>query len=204
MKELEDDGANNINLVTPTHFYNQIIKALSQYKPSVPVVYNCCGYESENSIEALSKYIDVFLVDFKYINSDTAKKYSHAADYPDIAIKAIKKMIALKGKAQYDKMGIMTNGVIIRHLVLPSHIKESIQILEYIKENFTDAIPSVMLQYVPMGKAKNYPEINRTLNKLEIKTITAAVNRLDFAEGFIQDVSAADPKYIPDFDLTGV
>ena len=204
MRRLEEDGANNINLVTPSHFYRQIKSALDIYRPNIPIAYNCCGYESEQSIRELEGYVDIYMTDLKYIDSYTAQRYSHCANYFEVCANAISQMSAQLGAAVYDERGILRRGLIIRHLVLPSHVRESVAILEYIRGHYPDAIVSVMFQYVPCGNANRFEEINRSLNTLEIKAVTAAVKRLDFAQGFIQDLSAASTDYIPEFDYTGL
>ncbi|MEE0930202.1 MAG: radical SAM protein [Acutalibacteraceae bacterium] len=203
-KSLEEQGVNNINLVTPTHFVQAITKSLDIYKPKIPVVYNCGGYESVDTLKSLEGYIDIYLPDFKYADSDLAKKYSNATDYPEIAIKAIKEMYRQQPKNIFDKNGIMKNGIIIRHLVLPGNTKNSVAVIKLIKENFGCNIPvSLMAQYTPYGVTEKYPEINRKVTKREYKKVVEFLENTEL-DGFVQELSSATDQYIPDFNLQGI
>ena len=203
-KRLEDMGVHNINLVNPTHFAKAIIKSLDIYKPQIPIVYNCGGYENVETLRLLNGYINIYLPDFKYATNEIAKKYSNAPNYPHTALKAIGEMISQQPDNIYDNDGIMQKGVIIRHLVLPSNTKNSIAVLDTIYENFGNEITiSLMSQYTPCGIADKYPEINRRITKREYQKVLTHLEALGF-DGFAQELSSATVSYIPDFNLQGL
>lgn len=202
-RELESQGATNINLVSPSHYVDAIIKALDIYRPSIPIVYNSSGYDSIDNLEKLRNYIDIFLVDFKYFSSDNAKKYSNAEDYPEVAKNAILKMRELQPKEIIEN-DIMKKGVIIRHLVLPNSTDDSIEILKWIKENVSNPFISLMGQYTPMYNSNNYDEINRKIKPLEYKRVESYMLSLGLTEGYTQELISADGCYVPNFDGEGV
>jgi putative pyruvate formate lyase activating enzyme len=202
-KSLESKGAANINLVSPSHYTEAICKALDIYRPSIPIVYNSSGYDSVEQLEKLKDYIDIFLVDFKYFDSELAGKYSKAKDYPEVAMKAIKTMRSFIPNEIIED-GVMKKGVIIRHLVLPSHTRDSINILTWIKENINNPFISLMGQYTPMYFASNYPEINRTLKPIEYKIVVEKMIGLGLNDGYTQELSSATDVYTPVFDCEGV
>jgi putative pyruvate formate lyase activating enzyme len=206
MKKLEDKGVHNINLVNPTHYSTKIIEALNIYKPKIPIVYNTSGYEKADIIKNLTDYVDIYLTDFKYADNIAAFKYSHVKDYFERASESLKVMIESKGKPLIDNNNIMQKGVIIRHLVLPSNIKNSLNVLDFLKHNFNDEyyLISVMFQYTPNKRLADFPEINRKLTPLECKIILNHLDKLNFKEGFIQDISSAKKEYTPDFNLQGI
>lgn len=198
-KKLERKGALNINLVTPSHFTNQIIEALKIYKPQIPIVWNSNGYESKNTIEKLKEYIDVYLVDLKYMDNELSSKYSKAPNYVENSKLAIKQM---KLNQPVDKIenGLMKKGLIIRHLILPTHTNDSIKCLNFIHDEIgEDAIVSIMSQYEPRYNAKNHAEINRKITPLEYKRVVNHALRLNMINCFTQDLSSADSKYTPKF-----
>lgn len=203
-KKMEEQGVHNINLVSGTHFVNAIIESLDIYKPSVPVVYNCGGYESQTAIKALQGYVDIYLPDFKYATQEIAKKYSNAPDYPNVALKALEEMLQQQPKNIYDENGIMQKGVIVRHLVLPANTKNSIAVLDLLEKYFgNDITISLMAQYTPCGIAEQYPEINRKITKREYNKVLSYLQELGF-DGFAQQLTSATKDYIPDFDLQGL
>lgn len=203
-KDLEEQGVNNINLVTPTHFVPAIIKSLDIYKPQIPVVYNCGGYESVDTLKSLEGYIDIYLPDFKYADSGLAKKYSNATDYPKIVLNAIREMYRQQPENVFDEKGIMKKGIIIRHLVLPGNTKNSIAVIKLIEENFGCNIPvSLMAQYIPYGIAEEYPEINRKITKREYKKVVEFLENTGL-DGFTQELISATDQYIPEFNLQGI
>lgn len=203
-KKLEEQGVHNINLVSGTHFVNAIIESLDIYKPSIPVVYNCGGYESQTAIKALQGYVDIYLPDFKYATQEIAQKYSNAPDYTNTALKALEEMLQQQPKNIYDEKGIMQNGVIVRHLVLPSNTKNSMAVLNLLNEYFgNDITISLMAQYTPCGIAEKYPEINRKITKREYNKVLSHLQELGF-DGFAQQLTSATKDYIPDFDLQGL
>ncbi|MBR3144960.1 MAG: radical SAM protein [Clostridia bacterium] len=201
--ELEQKGAHNINLVTPTHYTDAITRALDIYKPSIPIVYNSSGYDSEEQINKLEKYIDIFLFDFKYLDSERAKRYSFAPDYPFVVKRAIDLAYKQTGEAVIEN-GLMKRGVIIRHLLLPRATGEAIKIFDYVKENYKGAYFSLMSQYVPMNKALNDDVINRKITKREYEKVTEYIINSGFNNCFIQETNSADKSYIPPFDFEGI
>lgn len=203
VKNLENQGAHTINLVNPTHFVPFIKEALSEYKPSVPVVYNTGGYDDVESIRSLDGLIDVYLPDLKYFDSDVSKKYSNAENYFEKASKAVLEMQSQVEKSVI-KDGIMQKGMIIRHLVLPKNTDQSIKILRWIKDNLPiDTYISLMSQYVPYVKTE-YKELNRRIVTAEYQKVIDEFERLGFENGFMQERSSAQTDFIPKFDLSGV
>ena len=167
IKDLENQGALNINFVTPTHFTDEIITALKIYKPSIPIVWNTSGYETIETLEKLIGLVDVFLTDLKYFSPELSKKYSSCPNYFEFASNAILKMREIVGDDEIQN-GLMKKGVIIRHMVLPSCSTDSIKILDWINSNLGNkTIISIMNQYTPYHKAKNFPEINKKLKPIE-------------------------------------
>lgn len=202
-KKLEDRGAHNINLVTPTHYVNTVIDALSVYKPSIPIVYNSSGYEKVETLKSLQNFIDIYLLDFKYIDPLKAKKYSYAEDYPEYAKNALLEAYRQKGEAII-KDNIMQSGVIVRHLLLPQATNDAIKIFEFVKNNTNGVYFSLMSQYVPCGKALDDKIISRKITKREYDKVVSVITDSGFDNCFIQDLSSADMSYTPKFDLTGV
>lgn len=203
VKRLENQGAHTINLVNPTHFVPFIKEVLSEYKPSVPVVYNTGGYDDVESIRSLDGLIDVYLPDLKYFDSDVSKKYSNAENYFEKASKAVVEMQRQVGKSVI-KDGIMQKGLIIRHLVLPKNTDQSIKILRWIKDNLPiDTYISLMSQYVPYVKTE-YKELNRRIVTAEYQKVIDEFECLGFENGFMQERSSAQTDFIPKFDLSGV
>lgn len=204
IKNLEKQGAENINLVNPTHFTDFIYDALSIYKPDIPIVYNTGGYDRVESLKKLDGLIDVYLPDFKYKSDVVSEKYSGARNYSEIAEKAI---LEMKRQQPVDiiENGILKKGVIIRHLVLPSNISDTTAVLKTLSELVPkDTYISLMRQYVPMGNAKAYPEINRKLFTMEYDRVIEAFFKYGFSNGFMQDKASSRLHFVPDFDLTGV
>ena len=198
-KSLEKKGALNINLVTPSHFTNQIVEALKIYKPNIPIVWNSNGYETEQAIEKMKGLVDIFLVDMKYMDNEIAAKYSNANNYVEHCTKAIKKM---KEIAPIDEIidGKMKRGIIIRHLILPTHTDDSIKCLNWICDNIgKDTIVSLMSQYEPRYDAEKFPEINCKITPLEYKRVVAHALKKDMNNCYTQDLSSADSKYTPKF-----
>ena len=203
VKNLENQGAHTINLVNPTHFVPFIKEVFSEYKPSVPVVYNTGGYDDVESIRSLQGLIDVYLPDLKYFDSDVSKKYSNAENYFEKASKAVLEMQRQVGKSVI-KDGIMQKGMIIRHLVLPKNTDQSIKILRWIKDNLPiDTYISLMSQYVPYVKTE-YKELNRRIVTAEYQKVIDEFERLGFENGFMQERSSAQTDFIPKFDLSGI
>lgn len=200
-KELEQKGVHNINLVTADHFVAEVAKSFEIYKPSIPIVYNCSGYTSLEALKILNGIVDIYLPDFKYSDNILAKEYSSASIYVETAVTAIKEMISQVGTPQFDDSDMMTKGVIVRHLILPSHTKNSIGVLDIIKEHFDEKVlVSLMCQYVPFGQAEKFPKINRKITKREYEKVKNVLFEYEL-DGFTQDLSSADTSYIPSWDF---
>ena len=203
--ELRDKGANNINLVTPTHYLVPVIKSIELAKKrgfDLPFLYNCSGYETVESVKALDGLIDIYLPDFKYMETDIALKYSNAPDYPEVAKKAISEMIRQHPFQRLDSRGIMTDGVIVRHLLLPGHVLNSKKVIRYLYETYGDKITiSIMNQYTPMPGVENIcPELGRRTKKSEYDRLIDFAIRIGVKNAFMQDGSVAKESFIPDFD----
>lgn len=202
-ESLVSQGANNINLVNPTHYANRLAEVLAKWNSPVPIVYNSSGYESVEALKKLDGLVDIYLPDFKYSRNDKALKYSRAEDYPEVVKSAIAEMKRQCPSYEFDNL-IMKKGVIIRHLVLPSNTNSSLEILDYLAENYSDTYISIMAQYTPCGSLNNYPEINRKLTEREYDKVVSYALDLGLNNLFIQELSSANDSYIPDFDFTGI
>ncbi len=200
-KMLEQKGAHNINLVTPDHYVLAIKEALSIYKPDIPIVYNSSGYVTVEQLKVLEGLIDIFLLDFKYIDPKKAEKYSAAADYPDVVQKAIRYALNLQPECVFDENGIMQKGVIIRHLLLPLATNDAIKIFDIVRQEYKGAYFSFMGQYVPFGMLENCPEINRKVTKREYEKVLNYILESGFENCYFQDLSSADKSYIPKFEF---
>ena len=196
-KQLEQAGACNIDLVTPTHYTNLIYKALKIYKPKIPVIYNCGGYETQDTINKMSEVIDIFLFDLKYYNNDIAIKYSLAPNYFNYASKSIE--LAIKLKPTIVNNGYMSSGVVVRHLCLPGQVQDSKKVLDYLSTLSKDVRISLMSQYTPAGEANKFEEINRTLKPIEYKTVVNHALKLGLTNILTQDLNSATAEMIPDF-----
>lgn len=202
--ELIAQGAHNINLVNPTHFSHAIAKALAQPLP-VPVVWNSGGYDEVNTLRALEGRVQIYMPDLKYLDSAAAERYSGAPDYPEKAVAAIREMVRQTGPYELDGEGLLKKGVLIRHLILPGRVKEAKAVMDFVSEQFPPhtVLFSLMSQYVPCGRASEYPEINRRARNSEIRAAEAYFSALNL-DGFTQELLSATEGFIPDFDLTGV
>lgn len=202
---LIESGAHNINLVNPTHYADRLANVLSEYKSSVPIVYNSSGYESVDTLKKLEGLVDIYLPDLKYINSEKAKKYSNAPDYFPVAAKAIIEMRRQIPRDIFAQDGMMKKGLIIRHLILPMNTNQTLKILSWIKENLgTDTTVSIMSQYTPCGKIESFKELGRKITRREYEKVVEETINLGFHNAYIQQLEAASEDFIPDFDLTGV
>ncbi len=203
-RELEAQGAHNIDLVSPTHFAHILPEAIEKSGVSIPFVWNSGGYDTVETVRAMAPYIQVWLPDLKYLSPDRAARYSAAADYPAAATAAILEMYAQAGPCVLED-GLLKRGVLIRHLLLPGGLNEAKAVMDWIGEHFPAGAVmfSLMGQYLPLGRAGEFPEIDRTLRPSELKSAAAYMDALGL-QGFTQDAAAADETYIPAFDLTGV
>ena len=200
-KRLEQQGVHNINLVTADHYVNAVAESLDIYKPSVPVVYNCSGYTSPKTLSILDGLVDIYLPDFKYSDDALAIKYSSAPNYVNTATAAIKEMIFQVGTPVIDEDGMMKKVVIVRHLILPSHTKNSLGVLDIIKRSYDkQVLVSLMCQYVPVNKAHDFPKINRTITRREYDKVKSELYALGL-DGFTQDLTSASTDFIPDWDF---
>ena len=207
MLEQQERGANNINLVTPTMYVEQIIKAIDIAKEgglNIPIVYNTNGYEEVETIKKLNGYIDIYLPDFKYFTNELAIKYSKAPNYFEKVTSALLEM-----QSQFDEYvfdgEIMKKGMIVRHLVLPNHIQNSKNVLKWIKENLREDIyVSVMAQYFPTYKAVGDELIGRKLSFSEYRKIEQYFYGLDIKNGYIQDLGKHEEEFVPDFNMDNV
>lgn len=201
--ELIEQGAHNIDLVDPTHYAHAVAQALAEPLP-VPVVWNSGGYDKVETLRALEGKIQIYLPDYKYRTADYAARYSGAPDYPEVAEAAILEMYRQTGPCVYEN-GLLKRGVVIRHLLLPGKLAEAKRVMDWVAEQFApgQVLFSLMSQYIPWGRASQFPEIDRRLRPSEIRAAEAYMADLGL-EGFTQGAEAARSEYIPAFDLTGV
>lgn len=206
--ELQDQGANNINLVTPTHYVPQIIEALKISKSNglnIPILYNTNSYDSIETIKALDGYIDVYLPDFKYFNDKYAIKYSKVNNYASTSIEVIDEMLNQVGRPEFNSNGCITKGVIVRHLMLPGLLFDSKKVIDLLYNRYKNNIYiSLMNQYVPMFKACDYPEINKSLNPKHYDSLINYALDIGVQNGFIQDEGTNTSAFTPTFNLKGV
>lgn len=206
--QLQGQGANNINLVTAGHFLPQVALALENARAhglKIPVVYNSSGYEKADTLKILEGLVDIYLPDFKYMDSELAGKYSHAPDYPQIAKAALKEMVQQVGTPGFDERGMMKKGVIVRHLLLPGHVKNSREVLKYLYETYGDRIYiSIMNQYTPMPAMKDDPKLSRKVTDREYERLLDYALSLGLNNGFIQEGETAKESFIPEFNEEGV
>ena len=202
--ELQDKGANNINLVTGFMFVPQIIEAIKIAKKdglNIPIVYNTSGYESVETLKMLEGYIDIYLPDLKYTYDELSKDLSDVNDYFEVVKLSLKEMKRQVGNEMiFDKKGMLKHGMIVRHLVLPNHLQNSKKALKWIKENLgKDTYVSVMAQYFPCYKAKNDKDIGRKITEEEYNKIFQYFNSLGLHNGYMQDIEEYEEKYVPKF-----
>jgi putative pyruvate formate lyase activating enzyme len=205
---LQEQGADNIELVTPTHFVPDIIAALEKirHRLAVPVVYNTGGYELVGTLRRLDGLVDVYLPDIKYYSTELSARYSHATDYFEYASAAVKEMIRQTGDLSYNSDGGLLRGTVIRHLVLPGCRHDSIRIMEWIAENTSpeQVLVSIMNQYTPFGFIPDsFPELKRRVTKMEYNSVVRRAAELGL-DGFTQEKASANAQYVPDFDLSGI
>lgn len=206
--ELQDQGAHNINLVTPTHYVPQIIEAIRRAREAglqLPIAYNTSGYELPETIMLLDGCVDIFLTDFKYWDNGVAQTWSHAPHYREHALAALDAMVALAGIATYENSGIMQQGVIVRHLLLPGLLEDSKQIVRKLHARYGARITlSLMGQYTPCHHIEEFPELNKTAPRLEYEALLDFADSLGIEHYFWQEEGAEQESFIPRFDGTGV
>lgn len=206
--ELQEKGANNINLVTPTMYINQIKDAIVKAKNKglkIPIIYNSSGYEKIESLKLLDGLIDIYMPDFKYYSNRSSFKYSKCKDYVENTKEAIDEMYRQVGKNKFNEDGNMIKGLIVRHLLLPNLEKETKEILKYLYNKYNNNIYiSIMNQYTPLENVKNYPEINRKITQEEYNNIINYAIELGIENAYIQEDGTQSDSFIPEFDYTGV
>lgn len=217
---LQGQGCHNINLVTPSHYVPEIVQALGQAAVKIPVVYNTSSYECVQTLQKMEGLVDIYLADLKYVSPTLAKKYSHAANYPETAKSAIAEMVRQAGAAEYvygtengrktvvknateyPDGALMRRGVIVRHLLLPGQTKEAKRVLRYLYETYGDTIAiSILNQYTPLSYVAAYPELNRRVEE-EYEEVVEYALALGIGHGFLQEGQAADESFIPAFELS--
>lgn len=205
--ELRDKGVHNINLVTPDPYLPSVADAIKTAKEQgfdLPFLMNCSGYETTSQIRLMEGLIDIYLPDFKYSSPLLAKKYSAAPDYPDVAKKAIAEMVRQQPMLVFGNDGMLQKGVIVRHLLLPTHLTDSEKVLAYLYKTYGNAIRvSIMSQFTPFG-LEEYPELNRTVTKEEYDELLDFAWKLGYRDCYVQDGEAASESFIPEFDCEGV
>lgn len=209
--ELQAQGANNINLVTPGHFIPKIKEALQLAKQNgmtLPIVYNTSSYESVEALQSLEGLVDIYLPDFKYLSSELSGKYSHAKDYAVVAKAAIAEMVRQTGEPVFDENGedgLIKRGTIVRHLALPGCMEDSKAILKYLHDTYGEAIYiSIMNQFTPLSNVEAFPELNRKITEEEYDELVDYAIEIGIEQGFIQEGETAKESFIPDFSGYGV
>ena len=206
--ELQEKGAHNINLVTPTHYVPQIIKAIDRAKCNgllIPIVYNTASYENVDTIRMLNGFVDIYLADLKYMDSNLSRRYSNAPDYFEIASSAIAQMYNQAGMPEVDSDGMLKKGLIVRHLVLPGYTADSKNVIRYLYETYANNIfYSIMNQYTPLFHVEAYPEINRRITESEYDEVVDYAVEMGVENGFIQEGETAKESFIPEFDMEGI
>lgn len=198
-KSLEEQGAHNINLVTPSHYVKQIAKAFEIYKPSIPIVYNTHSYETLESLEIIAPYVDIYLPDLKFYSPDISKRYTNKENYFETATTAISYM--LNAKKTVIENGLIKSGVIVRHLILPLCVSDSKKIINWFYENQKNgAYLSIMSQYTPLIKNENLPELNRKITSKEYNAVVDYALSKGLENVFIQNLSSASEEYVPKWD----
>ena len=204
---LQHKGAHNINLVTPSHYIPGIAQSLAfakQHGLTIPIVYNTSGYDSVESLSLLDGLIDIYLPDFKYVSSTLSARYSHAADYFQVATKSLAEMYRQVGDPVFDN-DLIKRGIIVRHLVLPGCVEDSKSVIRYLYETYGDHIfISIMNQYTPLPHVASYPELNRKVTEAEYEEVVDFAIDLGVEQGFIQEGDTAEESFIPEFDFTGL
>lgn len=206
MLRLRDKGVHNIELVTPSHFSRVIAEALSGVELGVPVVWNSSGYECAETLRMLEGLVQVYLPDLKYLNPETARRYSAAPDYPERAQEALQEMFRQRGPYRLDEDGLLQSGVLIRHLILPGHTEESRDVIDYVAESFPrgSVLFSLMSQYTPMAPDARFPELSGTVSREENESLIHYLKVRHLTDGYWQETASAGTENIPLFDGTGL
>ena len=197
-KELEDMGADNINLVNPSHYLFHIAEAMALYRPHIPVVYNSHGYEKIESLQLASQFTDIWLPDLKFMTAERSARYTSRADYPEFALPAIRFMA--QKEASFDGSGKMLSGCIVRHLIMPMGVEDSIAAVKIMATLPQGTYFSIMSQYTPCGDIGTLPELGRKITSREYKKVLAAVEEAGLKNVFLQDRTSAQTSFIPSWD----
>ena len=203
--ELIAQGAHNINFVNPTHFSHAVRALLIRHPLPVPVVWNSGGYDRAETLRALEGLVDIYLPDLKYLDPDTAGRYSAAPDYPEAAVAAIREMVRQTGPCQFDGDGLLRRGTVIRHLILPGQVGQAKAVMDWVAREFPrgTVLFSLMSQYTPWGDLSACPELDRRLRPGEMRAAREYMENLGL-DGFTQERTSAREEYTPPFDLTGL
>ncbi len=208
MLDLQEKKAHNINLVTPTHFIPSIIEAIKIARKKglhIPIVYNTSGYESVKSLKLLEDYIDIYLTDFRYFNNTLAENLSKCSNYVEIVKEALKEMYRQTGKNEFDENGLMTKGIIVRCLILPTKSYDTKRVISYLHQTYHDNIYlSIMNQYTKIEENTTYKFLNKKVSNKEYQSVLEYALNIGVTNAYIQEDNTASKKYIPDFDLTGL
>ncbi len=198
-KVLEDEGAENINLVNPTHYLKHIRGAIDIYRPKIPIVYNTHGYEREEALRLADEFVDIWLTDLKFIDNALSKRYTARADYADYALPAVKFMAHKTLNVRED--GKMLSGCIVRHLILPLAAYDSVNVVKFVSSLPKSVYFSLMSQYTPFGEIEQFKELSRRITKREYEKVVAAVEEYGLKNVFLQDFDSATQDYIPKWDF---
>ena len=203
---LQAQNVHNINFVTPSHYTDAIAAALTDLPLELPVVYNSSGYDSVSALQKLDGLIDIYMPDLKYMDAETAARYSAAADYPEIACAAILEMYRQTGPAVFDDDGMLRRGVLIRHLMLPGCLEDTYTVIDWVSETFPpgSVLFSLMGQYTPMPGLDDFPELQEPIKAHTYYRAARYLERSGIVHGFLQELEASGTELIPDFDGTGV
>jgi len=204
-EELIAQGAHNLNFVNPTHYAHVTAALLEDYRPAVPVVWNSGGYDKVETLRKLEGKVDIYLPDLKYLDGETARRYSAAPDYPETAAAAIREMVRQTGPCRFDDNGLLLKGTIIRHLILPGQVNQAKAVMDWAASEFPPGtvLFSLMSQYTPWGDLADFPELTRRLRPGEMRAAQEYMQNLGL-DGFTQERTSAKEEYTPPFDLTGI
>ena len=196
----DEEGVHNINLVTPSHYAFQLAHTLEKARLDIPVVWNSSGYDSLDALHALDGLVQIWLPDLKYLSPTLAQRYAHAPDYPEAAKSAIREMVRMAGTPVLDDSGLLRSGVLIRHLIMPEQVENTLDVIDWVDETFPSGqvLFSLMAQYTPMPDMP-FPELRRPITRQEYDRVISYLDLSGIGNGYVQDLSAAGTEYIPDF-----
>lgn len=205
LEELKGRGVHNISLINPTHYARMLESIFNKWKPGIPVIYNSGGFDNSESLKAAQSYADIYLPDFKLMDASRCSRYLGFGEYAAHAKRAIKEMLRQRPRPVYGQDGMLQEGVIIRHLVLPCNLDQTKKIIDWLWDNVPPETPiSIMSQYFPAGRAGEYSEINRSITAREYNAAAEYFLSKGFSNGYIQERASQSPEYVPEFDFTGM